>query len=72
MGGSMYLRSIKLKSVGPIEEVDLVLPFDGDYPKPLVLVGKNGIGKTTVMSFIINALGEQCPKVVYGRAEARG
>ncbi len=32
------------------------MPFDGDRPKPLVLVGRNGSGKTTVMSFIINAL----------------
>jgi hypothetical protein len=32
------------------------MPFEGDNPKPLVLVGRNGSGKSTVISFIVNAL----------------
>ncbi|HEY1768689.1 MAG TPA: AAA family ATPase [Chthoniobacterales bacterium] len=35
-------------------EVDL--PFEGEKPKPLVLVGRNGSGKSTVLSFVVNAL----------------
>lgn len=52
----MYLRSIQLRNTGPIQELDLILPFSGENPKPLVLVGRNGSGKSTVISFIVNAL----------------
>lgn len=52
----MYLRSIQLRNTGPIQELNLVLPFTGENPKPLVLVGRNGSGKSTVISFIVNAL----------------
>lgn len=52
----MYLRSIQLKNTGPIRELHLVLPFEGGNPKPLILVGRNGSGKSTVISFIVNAL----------------
>lgn len=52
----MYLRSIQLKNTGPIQELSLTMPFEGDNPKPLVLVGRNGSGKSTVISFIVNAL----------------
>ena len=52
----MYLRSIQLKNTGPIKELNLVLPFEGENPKPLILVGLNGSGKSTVISFIVNAL----------------
>lgn len=52
----MYLRSIQLKNTGPIRELHLVLPFDGENSKPLLLVGRNGSGKSTVISFVVNAL----------------
>lgn len=52
----MYLRSIALKNTGPIRELDLVLPFEGENPKPLLLVGRNGSGKSTLISFVVNAL----------------
>lgn len=52
----MYLRSIQLRNTGPIQELHLILPFTGENPKPLVLVGRNGSGKSTVISFIVNAL----------------
>lgn len=52
----MYLRAIQLRNTGPIQELSLALPFDGENPKPLVLVGRNGSGKSTVISFIVNAL----------------
>ncbi|MBF0415512.1 MAG: AAA family ATPase [Magnetococcales bacterium] len=52
----MYLRTVTLKNTGPIENFDVVLPFQGEQPKPVLLVGKNGSGKSTVISFIINAL----------------
>ena len=52
----MYLRSIQLRNTGPIQELNLILPFTGENPIPLVLVGRNGSGKSTVISFIVNAL----------------
>lgn len=52
----MYLRSIQLKDTGPIRNLNLVLPFDGENPKPLLLVGRNGSGKSTAISFVVNAL----------------
>jgi len=52
----MYLKSIVLENVGPIPKLELTLPFKGERPLPTVLVGTNGSGKTTVLSFIVNAL----------------
>lgn len=52
----MYLRSIQLKNTGPIQELNLTMPFAGERPKPLVLVGRNGSGKSTFISFVVNAL----------------
>ena len=52
----MYLRTVQLRNTGPIVSFDVTLPFDGDRPKPVLLVGKNGSGKSTVISFIVNAM----------------
>ncbi len=52
----MYLRTVTLRNTGPIESFDIALPFQGDHPKPVLLVGKNGSGKSTVISFVVNAL----------------
>ena len=46
-----------MENVGPLEVVDLSLPFDeSDAPKPVVLVGQNGSGKTVLLSHIVDAL----------------
>lgn len=61
----MYLKKILIKNVGPIEQLDgengIELPFykDGEKagnPKPLILVGKNGGGKTILISHIVDAI----------------
>jgi ABC-type sulfate/molybdate transport systems ATPase subunit len=45
----MYLECL-LENVGPLEFVDLSLPFDEDgNSKPLVLVGRNGSGKSILL-----------------------
>ena len=53
----MYARRIQLTNYGPIDHVDIHFPFrDDGTPKPVVLVGENGSGKTLVLSHVVNAL----------------
>ena len=52
----MYTQRIQLTNYGPIEHLDIVCPFDGDKPKPIVLVGENGSGKSVILSHIVNGL----------------
>lgn len=53
----LYLRDVWLENAGPIEKLDLALPFNEDgTPKPLVIVGGNGAGKTILLSYIADAL----------------
>ena len=35
---------------------DIALPFEGEKPKPVVLVGENGSGKSIMLSHIVNGL----------------
>ena len=52
----MYARRIQLTNYGPIDELDIAFPFEGDTPKPVVLVGENGSGKSILLSHIVNGL----------------
>jgi hypothetical protein len=53
----MFLKRIELENVGPIERCILNFPFDENgNPKPSVIVGENGSGKSIVISHIVNAL----------------
>ncbi len=55
----MYLRKAIYENVGPLETVYFDFPFDiNGLPKPVVLVGENGSGKSTVLSNIVDALYE--------------
>ena len=36
--------------------IDIAFPFEDDIPKPVVLVGKNGSGKSILLSHIVNGL----------------
>lgn len=61
----MYLKECLIENVGPIDFLDISLPFNGDStPKPLILVGKNGSGKSILVSYIVDALIEFA-KVAY-------
>ena len=53
---SMYLTSIEVENLGPISSLSFKPLFDGECPKPLVIVGTNGSGKTTILSTLINSL----------------
>ena len=55
----MYLNKIVIENVGPFEQTTIAMPFaeSGD-PKPLVLVGVNGSGKTIFLAHVVDALHE--------------
>ena len=52
----MYVKRIQLTNYGPIAELDISFPFEGSSPKPILLVGENGSGKSIVLSHIVNGL----------------
>ncbi|NER93717.1 MAG: AAA family ATPase [Symploca sp. SIO1B1] len=53
----MYFRKLKLINVGPIEKIDYSFPFDSEgSPKPVILVGTNGAGKSILLSHLLNPL----------------
>ena len=52
----MYTKRIQIFHYGPIEDLDIEIPFNGDSPKPVVLVGANGSGKSVLLSHIVNGL----------------
>ena len=54
----MYLKKLSLENVGPLEDFLLEPSFfeEGGNPKPVVLVGENGSGKSIVLSYIVNGL----------------
>ena len=52
----MYAKRIQLTNYGPIENLDLEFPFEAEFPKPVVLVGTNGSGKSILLSHIVNGL----------------
>ena len=53
----MFLKKIQIENTGPIEHISIDFPHTADgLPKPLVLVGENGAGKTILLSHIVNSL----------------
>ena len=52
----MYAKKIQITNYGPIDQLDIDFPFEGDVPKPAVLVGENGSGKSILLSHIVNGL----------------
>ena len=53
----MYVKRVRITNYGPVEALDIEFPFDGDNkPKPVVLVGANGSGKSVLLSHIVNGL----------------
>lgn len=53
----MYLERIRIQNVGPLASVSIDAKFnDQGNPLPLVIVGKNGAGKSLFMATIVNAM----------------
>lgn len=59
----MYLRECLIENVGPITALDVSLSLDiSGNPKPSILVGKNGTGKTIFLAYVLDALAELAKK----------
>ena len=53
----MYLSKITLENTGPIENLVFTPQFSAEgNPKPIVIVGENGSGKSIFLSHIVNGL----------------
>lgn len=53
----MYLCELFIKNSGPIKDLHIDFSFDENgYPVPHVIVGRNGSGKTNLLSIIAEAL----------------
>jgi AAA domain, putative AbiEii toxin, Type IV TA system len=56
---AIYLRECLIQNLGPITALDLSFELDSNgNPKPIVLVGKNGTGKTILLAYVLDALVE--------------
>ena len=52
----MYTKRVQIVNYGPIDRLDITFPFENDSPKPVLLVGENGSGKSILLSHIVNGL----------------
>lgn len=53
----MYVSKVKFKNYGPLEEVNFEIKNVSEgNPKPIVLIGQNGTGKTLFLSNILHAI----------------
>ena len=52
----MYVNRIRIVNYGPIRDLDISFPFDAERPKPVLLVGENGSGKSILLSHIVNGM----------------
>jgi hypothetical protein len=59
----MYLHECFIENVGPISSLDVSLGLNATgNPKPVILVGKNGTGKTIFLAYVLDALVELAKK----------
>jgi|GEM_PF-4037250 len=55
----MYLRKIEIKNLGPIKKLEIIPRFEAiSHPVPIAIVGKNGAGKSLMLSVILDAVTE--------------
>jgi len=68
----MYIKKIVYEHVGPIKNIQINMPLnENQTPKPVVIVGENGSGKSTVLSNIVDAFYEIAGKA-YDNARQHG
>lgn len=52
----MYFKKVEIDNIGPISKLNIEFGKTGELPKPTVIVGENGTGKSILLSHIVNAL----------------
>lgn len=55
-GTSMLFKKVEICNVGPISGLSIDFPKQGSKPKPLVVVGENGTGKSILIAHLVNTL----------------
>ena len=69
----MYINRLYYKNVGPISELDIQFRTNNNgVPVPLVIVGKNGSGKSILLSNIVDALYELADKAYDNATQFEG
>ena len=59
----MYIEKLAYKNVGPLQDVRIDFPFNNNgTPKPVIIVGENGTGKSTILSNIVDSFYEMAQK----------
>lgn len=55
----MYIKKLVYENVGPVKSIEINMPLNENRtPKPVVFVGENGSGKSTILSNIVDAFYE--------------
>lgn len=52
----MLFKKAEIDNVGPLASLCIEFPKSGEAPKPLVIVGENGSGKSILLAHLVNAL----------------
>lgn len=52
----MLFKQIEIDNIGPISKIKIEFPKNNKNPKPLVIVGENGSGKSILLSHLVNTL----------------
>ena len=60
----MYIKRVQIINYGPIDHLEIDFPLENDFPKPVLIVGENGSGKSLLLSHIANGL-NLCKDTVY-------
>lgn len=69
----MHLKELTLQNSGPISRIDLTFGVKSDgNPKPNIFVGRNGAGKSIVLSYIADAIIEVAKKEFNNIVKADG
>ncbi|GLH64514.1 AAA family ATPase [Parageobacillus sp. G301] len=69
----MYINEIKIQNYGPIRNLTIIPEFrENGSPKPVVIVGKNGSGKTILLSHLVDSMVELKRKKYTELMEVKG
>lgn len=69
----VYIKHLSYANMGPISFLEIEAPFDKEgRPKPIVLVGENGSGKSTVLSNITDSFLEIAGEAFEDALERKG